>query len=64
MSDAASVSKKERSPTEFEERVYVAAKCIPPGKVISYGSLALHLGTSARSIGGAMRRNPYAPSVP
>lgn len=53
-----------RNPTEFEERVYAAVKCIPPGKVASYGCMASYLGTSPRAIGGTMKRNPYAPDVP
>lgn len=31
---------------------------------MSYGEVALHLGTCARAVGTAMKRNPYAPRVP
>ena len=54
-------------PTPFEEQVYAACRRIPPGRVASYGVLAASLGPGvgcARSVGAAMRRNPYAPSVP
>jgi len=51
--------------TPFEKRVYsTTQKCIPSGKVASYGLIASTLHTSARSVGGAMKRNPYAPLVP
>eukprot|EP00978_Attheya_sp_CCMP212_P046223 scaffold379751_cov59-Attheya_sp.AAC.4 len=56
--------KRKREPTEFEERVYNVVKRIPKGNVASYGVVADHLGTCPRAIGGAMRRNPYAPAVP
>ena len=58
--------KPNRPPTEFEEKVYEKCKQIPSGKVVSYGVLAASLEGkgSARSVGGAMKRNPYAPFVP
>ena len=59
--------KPDRPPTSFEEQVYAACRRIPPGRVASYGVLAASLGKGvgcARSVGAAMRRNPYAPSVP
>mmetsp|Transcript_27532 Transcript_27532/g.41660 ORF Transcript_27532/g.41660 Transcript_27532/m.41660 type:complete len:154 (+) Transcript_27532:33-494(+) len=61
-----SVSKPDRPPTEFELKVYEACKRIPAGSAASYGVLASSLDGrgSARSVGGAMRRNPYAPDVP
>lgn len=37
---------------------------VPAGKVVTYKELARKLQTSPRAIGGAMRRNPYAPVVP
>lgn len=55
----------ERVPTEFEKRVYEALRRVPRGKVTTYGALAKAVGCkSARAIGGAMRRNPFAPEVP
>mmetsp|Transcript_11881 Transcript_11881/g.26478 ORF Transcript_11881/g.26478 Transcript_11881/m.26478 type:complete len:131 (+) Transcript_11881:24-416(+) len=58
-----------RPPTAFEQRVYAACRRIPKGYVASYGVLAASLEGGAgmgcpRSVGGAMRRNPYAPDVP
>jgi methylated-DNA-[protein]-cysteine S-methyltransferase len=38
---------------------------VPPGQVTTYGTLAQALGRgSARAVGQALRRNPYAPEVP
>ena len=54
-----------RAPTEFEQRVYAAAKLVPAGKVTTYGRLARHLKCgSAQAIGQALKRNPTAPEVP
>lgn len=54
-----------REPTEFEKRVYAALSRLPMGNVTTYKALAKVVGCqSARAIGGAMRRNPYAPEVP
>ena len=39
-------------------------KAIPASKVATYGSMAAALHSSARAVGQAMRRNPYAPAVP
>lgn len=55
----------ERVPTEFEVKVYEALCRVPEGKVTTYGALAKVVGCgSARAIGGAMRRNPFAPKIP
>ena len=54
-----------RPPTLFEERVFEATRLIPRGKVSTYRELATYLGcNSARAIGQALKRNPYAPEVP
>jgi methylated-DNA-[protein]-cysteine S-methyltransferase len=50
--------------TAFEKRVWTALCQIPQGSVTTYGLLAAHLGTSARAVGNALRRNPFAPEVP
>lgn len=51
-----------RAPTAFEQRVYALCAAIPAGKVASYGAMAAALGCgSARAVGQAMRRNPFAP---
>lgn len=50
----------------FHERVYVEARRIPPGTTLSYGELATRLGAagSARAVGQALGRNPFAIIVP
>ena len=55
---------QQRDPTLFEKRVYVACSQIPPGQVSTYGNLAAFLNSSARAVGGALRKNPYYPIVP
>lgn len=60
-----SVVNCERVPTAFEARVYGALRRIPCGQVTTYGRLAAALGCgSARAVGQALRRNPFAPEVP
>lgn len=56
---------KKRTITEFQRKVYAAAKEIPRGRVTTYGLLARYIGCrSARAVGQALRCNPYAPEVP
>ena len=51
--------------TPFDARVYAALRQVPPGRVTTYGALARAVGCgSARAIGQALRRNPFAPEVP
>ncbi|KUJ11470.1 methylated-DNA--cysteine S-met [Mollisia scopiformis] len=50
--------------TEYQERVYALLCQIPRGKVSSYAALSKALSSSPRAVGGALRRNPYAPEVP
>ncbi|KAL3422397.1 hypothetical protein PVAG01_06553 [Phlyctema vagabunda] len=50
--------------TEYQERVYSLLLQIPTGKVSSYAALSRALVSSPRAVGGALRRNPYAPQVP
>lgn len=47
-------------PQPFSQRLYALARAIPPGKVASYGQLALMLGRprGARIAGWAMARCP------
>lgn len=53
------------TPTPFQQRVYDACREIPPGRVATYRDLARHIDcASARAVGQALRRNPYAPEVP
>jgi methylated-DNA-[protein]-cysteine S-methyltransferase len=50
----------------FHERVYEQARKIPPGTTVSYGELATRIGApgSARAVGQALGRNPFAVIVP
>ncbi|KAK3289511.1 hypothetical protein CYMTET_3066 [Cymbomonas tetramitiformis] len=50
--------------TAFERSVYSVCSHIPEGKVSTYGLVAKALGSSARAVGQALKRNPYAPIVP
>jgi len=51
--------------TPFQMRVYQALREVPWGRVTTYGLLARRIGcASARAVGQALRRNPYAPEVP
>src|SRR4029079_6784817 len=50
----------------FHRRVYEVARTIPPGATLSYGEIATRLGVpgSARAVGQALGRNPFAIVVP
>lgn len=51
--------------TDFESRVYEAVAKIPRGSVSTYGAIAYAIGSgSARAVGQALRKNPFAPEVP
>ena len=51
--------------TDFQRRVYGAVSRIPRGSVATYGQVARVIGCgSARAVGQALRRNPFAPRVP
>ena len=50
--------------TPFQRRVWQALGRIPSGTTRSYGELAVALGSSARAVGGACRRNPGPVVVP
>jgi len=53
-----------KEPTVFEARVYVVVRGIPAGRVSSYGSVAVACSCgSARAVGSALRKNPFAPEV-
>jgi adenosylmethionine-8-amino-7-oxononanoate aminotransferase len=59
------IVRKKRQPTEFEQKVYAATREIPRGCVTTYRRLAARIGCgSARAVGQALRRNPFAPEVP
>ncbi len=50
----------------FHRRVYEVARTIPSGDTLSYGQIATRLGKpgSARAVGQALGRNPFAIVVP
>ncbi len=50
----------------FQRRVYDAARAIPAGATLSYGEVASRIGSpgSARAVGQALGRNPFAIIVP
>jgi methylated-DNA-[protein]-cysteine S-methyltransferase len=50
--------------TDFQNRVWSALRTIPAGQVVTYGALAERLGSGARAVGGACRRNPVPILVP
>ncbi|KIN02696.1 hypothetical protein OIDMADRAFT_18437 [Oidiodendron maius Zn] len=50
--------------TQYQERVYGLLRQIPSGKISSYAALSKALDSSPRAVGGALRRNPFAPEVP
>lgn len=55
----------QRKPTDFEISVYDFVRNIPQGKVVSYGEVARGIGRgTARSVGTALGKNPFAPEVP
>lgn len=51
---------------DFERRVLMLARSIPPGATLTYGELAARLGSpgAARAVGRALGRNPFAIVVP
>ncbi|KAF8467318.1 DNA binding methylated-DNA--cysteine S-methyltransferase [Kalaharituber pfeilii] len=50
--------------TPFQEKVYTLLRQIPRGRISTYKALSDALGSSPRAVGGALRKNPYAPAVP
>ncbi len=50
----------------FHQRVYEAARALPPGQTTTYGEMARALGEpgAARAVGQALGHNPFAPVVP
>ncbi|HEY3606408.1 MAG TPA: methylated-DNA--[protein]-cysteine S-methyltransferase [Pseudonocardiaceae bacterium] len=51
---------------EFDARVYLAARAVLPGEMVTYGELAKRLGQpgAARAVGRALGRNPVPIVVP
>ena len=52
------------SGTAFQQRVWNELRKIPAGKPVTYGELANRLGTSARAVGNACRKNPIPLVIP
>ena len=50
--------------TAFQRRVWDTLRTIPYGRIVSYGTLARQLGTSARALGAAVGRNPISLMIP
>jgi methylated-DNA-[protein]-cysteine S-methyltransferase len=50
----------------FHRKVYAVVRAIPPGSTLTYGDVAARAGSpgSARAVGQAMAKNPFAPVVP
>jgi methylated-DNA-[protein]-cysteine S-methyltransferase len=65
-SDLEGVRLDMRGVPPFHRRVYEVARDIAPGQTLSYGELAARLGApgSARAVGQALGRNPFALVVP
>ena len=54
-----------RQSSDFQNSVYAALREVPRGRVTTYGFLARRVGcASARAVGQALRKNPFAPEVP
>ncbi len=50
--------------TPFQRRVWASLQAIPAGQVMTYGELAAQLGSGARAVGNACRKNPTPLVVP
>ncbi|KAJ7197029.1 6-O-methylguanine DNA methyltransferase [Mycena pura] len=50
--------------TPHQWAVYDFTRAIPAGKVATYKDVCQAVGGSPRSVGGALRNNPFAPFVP
>ena len=51
---------------EFDRRVYLVARAVPPGETITYGEIAARIGErgAAQAVGQALGRNPFPIVVP
>ena len=50
--------------TPFQQKVWRALRDIPAGEVMTYGELAKKVGSSARAVGNACRKNPVPVVIP
>lgn len=55
-----------REITPFEAVVYAACRKIPRGRLSTYTEISKFIGKpkSARAVGNALNKNPFAPKVP
>ncbi|KAJ3777039.1 methylated-DNA--cysteine S-met [Lentinula raphanica] len=58
------ISSSGKRVTEHQWNVYDFTKSIPCGKVSTYADVCRVVGGSPRSVGNALRNNPFAPYVP
>lgn len=60
------ILKKIRNYPKFHQKVWLACAAIPRGKTMTYGGIARKIGApgSARAVGQALSKNPFAPVVP
>ena len=59
------LASNKHSVTPFQRQVLQALCLVPSGKVTTYKHLAQHIHCkSNQAVGQALRRNPYAPTVP
>ena len=54
------------SDLSFFQKVYAVVRCIPPGRVTTYGAIAAYLGSgrSARMVGWAMNQSHVQEGIP
>jgi methylated-DNA-[protein]-cysteine S-methyltransferase len=50
--------------TPFQKKVLEALCQVPRGKYTTYNAISVHLSSSPRAVGNALRNNPFAPDVP
>jgi len=50
--------------TPFQHRAWDLLMTIPAGRTVTYGTLAVELGSSARAVGAACRANPCPLVIP
>ncbi|MDD5757944.1 MAG: MGMT family protein [Desulfobulbaceae bacterium] len=56
---------KDGALTDFQRKVYAVVSQIPKGRVMTYQGVARALGCrSCQAVGQALKRNPFAPTVP
>ena len=65
MTDIRKIVETDSRITNFQRKVYLALLDVPRGTTVSYKELGKMIGCkSARAIGQALKRNPFAPDVP